>query len=372
MKLYEFQAKEVFVRHGLTIPRGSVVENPGEAGKAARTLGPVVLKPQLQVKGRGKVGGILFASSPDEAEAQAEKLFAMTIKGEEVKRVLVEERVEIAEELYLAVTVDYALRRPVAIASRSGGIDIEEVARTDPERILTVPFSIEGEPDAAFLERVVGELGGDTAEVLRTLVKIFQSHDAEMVEINPIVRTTEGKLIAVDAVLNINDDSLFRQEKLHPYMDVVRDLDSIEERARAESWTYIELDGSVGILSSGAGITMAILDLLNREGVKPANFLDTAQMDGEGLYRAFDLLLENRRVQVVLVNIFAGLNRCDDLALGLKRYLEERKPSQPIVVRMIGNREEEGFRILREIGLEPVKGVEEAIARTRMNLEGGP
>lgn len=364
MKLYEYQAKQIFATHGIHIPQGSIASDAEQVAKIAENLGSVVLKPQLSVKGRGKVGGILFADTPQQAREQAQKLFSMTIKQETVENILVEKKADIRQELYLSIAIDYAARRPVVMATTHGGVDIENIAASNPEELLKTSFALGSDLDSVFLEKVHNLLGDGSVEVLQTLTRIFCKYDAEMVEINPLVRTKDGALIAVDAVLNVNEDSLFRQSEIVEFKKQSHNLDTIEEKAKAESWTYIELDGNIGILSSGAGITMAILDLLHKNGGKPANFLDTAQMDGDGIYRAFDLLLANKAVKVVLVNIFAGLNRCDDLATGLKRYINERKPEQPVVVRMIGNREDDGTKILKEIGLQPVTVLEDAIDKT--------
>ncbi len=370
MKLYEYQAKKIFKEQGINIPDGQTVLTEKEAGKVATELGSVVLKPQLSVKGRGKVGGILFADTSGEAEVAAGKLLSMTIKGEKVRKLLVECKATIRKELYMSIAIDYSAQMPVAMACSEGGVDIEKVAAENPEKILKIHYSLEKGLSEGYLNEVDEKLGQGAGEIMRKLSVIFSEYDAEMIEINPVVITEDGNWLAVDGVLNVNDDSLFRHPDLLELKEEKLDLNTLEEKAKAESWTYIELDGNIGILSSGAGITMAILDFLNKENCPPANFLDTAQMDREGIYKAFELLLENENVKVVLVNIFAGLNRCDDLAEGLKKFIEEKKPSQPIVVRMIGNKEEEGFRILKEIGIEPVTEVEKAIEKTVEIIRG--
>jgi len=362
MKLREYQAKNIFFQHGIAIPRGKIVTTPEDAAKAAEEFdSPVVIKPQLGVKGRGRLGGIGFANDPAEAKQEAKRLLGSMIKGETVQKLLVEEKIAINDELYIAVTVDYSARQPVLIASPEGGVEIEETAKTHPERIFRIPVNILTGPTPADFALVADQMGEDTAQCLEVLYRIFRKFDAELVEINPLVRTAQGNVCAVDAVLNINEDSVFRHEEL---LDLKKEIpvdDPIAEEALLSNWTYIELPGDIGILSSGAGLTMAILDLIHRAGGRPANFLDTAQIDDEGIYNAFELLSRAKKTRVLLVNMFAGLNRCDNLALGIQRYLKNHPIKIPLVVRMIGNLEEEGHRILREIGIEPFSRLEDAV-----------
>jgi len=371
VKLREYQAKDVFRRYGLSVPPGEIADTPEAAAAAAARIGtPVVLKPQLGVKGRGKAGGILFAEQPADAQEAAAKLLDAEIRGERVRRLLVEAKENITEEMYAAVTIDPAAKRPVVVASRAGGVDIEEVARATPERVLKRPVSILDGPSGEDLAAVAATLGSDGAEAIATLYRIFAECDAETVEVNPLVRTGSGALVAVDAVLNVDDDALFRHQDLVAYRQEIPVEDPIAEQAREHAWTYIDLDGDIAILSSGAGLTMAILDLMQRAGGRPANFLDTAQIDDEGIYEAFDLLSRAGRPRAILVNIFAGLNRCDRLAEGITKYVRERPPGVPVVVRMIGNREQEGYRILRQAGIEPVAEIEDAI-RLAVQAAGG-
>jgi succinyl-CoA synthetase beta subunit len=330
-----------------------------------------MLKPQLGVKGRGKVGGIGFADDPAAARAQAARLFAAEIKGEAVERILVERRLPFSAELYAAVTVDFAARRPVIIASAEGGVDIEEVAQRTPDAVLRVPVDILRGPGPGDLGGVAERLGEDFAGHLVALYGIFREFDAEIVEVNPMARTEEGKLVALDAVLNVNEDSVARHPELAPLREELPPGDPIAEEAAERSWTYIELPGNVGILSSGAGLTMAILDLIHAAGGGAANFLDTAQIEEEGIYDAFGLLARAGRSRVFLVNIFAGLNRCDSLAKGIVRYLADHEVGVPVVVRMVGNQEEEGHRMLREAGIEPFSGLEEAVGRAVELAAGG-
>jgi succinyl-CoA synthetase beta subunit len=362
MNLREYQAKQIFRKYGLRVPAGALVADPPEAESAARKLGcPVVLKPQLGVKGRGKVGGIGFADDPVGARREAERLFALTVKGETVLKLLVEKRLAISEELYTAVTIDYAARQPVMIVSSAGGVDIEETARVNPERIHRIPIHILTGVEQSTLAVISRQMGTEVSNTAKSLYRIFRDYDAELVEINPLIRTADRELWAADAVLNINADSVFRHDNLLPFKQEIPVTDPIAEEAAANSWTYIDLPGNIGILSSGAGLTMAILDLIHKAGGEPANFLDTAQMDDEGIFSAFDLLARAKETRVLLVNVFAGLNRCDRLADGIRRYLERDPMKIPLVVRMVGNLEEEGHGILREIGITPFTRLEDAV-----------
>jgi len=367
MKLREYQAKKIFRERSLLVPDGDIATSAEEAGDvASRLTGPVVIKPQLGVKGRGKVGGIGFAGDPGEARAEAGRLLAMTIKGEEVKVLLVEKRLPFEQELYVAVAIDYATRRPVLIASEEGGVEIENVASENPDRVLRIGVDILHGPTATDLEQVANRFGAGVSRHLEILYGIFRDYDAEMVEINPLARLGDRSLVALDAVLNINEDSTVRHPELAALAEELPPEDPITAEAAANKWTYIELPGDIGILSSGAGLTMAILDLINAAGGEAANFLDTAQIDDEGIYSAFDLLVRAGRSRVLLVNIFAGLNRCDTLAAGICRYMENHDVELPVVVRMVGNQEEEGHRLLREAGMEPFSDLEQAIERVVM------
>lgn len=363
MKLKEYQAKKLFRRFGIPTPNGKLVRSPEEAGRVARELqGAVVIKPQLNVKGRGKVGGIGFADSVEGTVIEAERLLNTTILSEKVELLLVEKKIEISQEIYVAVTVDYDVRRPLIIASDRGGIDIEQIAVETPERLIRIHISLLKELSDSDLSPVQSMLGYDVSDIVKKLYTIFIENDAEMVEINPIVRNTAGNLCAVDAVLNVNDDAIYRHELLKPIQEEILREDPISAEAQENNWTYIDLPGTIGILSSGAGLTMAILDLIQAAGGQAANFLDTAQFDDEGIYKAFDLLLRAKPVKVLFVNIFAGLNRCDLLARGICRYIEDHRPDVPLVVRMVGNAEKEGHRILKDIGITPYSSLEKAIS----------
>ena len=362
MKLREYQAKAIFSRRGIPVPEGELCRTEAEARAAAERLGgAVVIKPQLGIKGRGKVGGIGFADDADQAAAEAARLLGSEVRGELVETLLVERRAEVLKELYLSVAVDYAARRPLLMASPHGGVDIEQVARTRPDELLRLHGSMIQPVEALDLSAAEALVGAPAAEVLRKLYGCFREMDAEMVEINPLVITPDGPM-AVDAVLNVDDAALPRHPELLALRGELPVDDPLAEEARARKWTYIDLGGDIAILSSGAGLTMTILDLLQEAGGKAANFLDTAQIDAEGITQAFDLLRRAREPKVWLVNIFAGLNRCDVLAQGISDYMRANPMEQPVVVRMVGNLEQEGHRILREACVEPVTELEDAIA----------
>jgi len=368
MRLYEYEAKEIFQKYGLVIPKGQIVESAEDAYRFASKIGgQVVIKPQVLTKKRGKAGVIRSASNPDEAFRESQSLLGILHKDERVSALLVEERVEIAIEFYVGITIDYGFLRPVGITSPIGGVDIEEVAREKPAMVKKVRFSISEGPTEKDLEEQVSIFQPTEQllmkEVSKKLYQVFRQYDAEMVEINPLALSKQGKAVALDAFLNIDDDSLFRHSDLIRPRGKSKEEFEFEQFLKEMKWKYIEMDGDIGILSSGAGITMAILDLISMRGGKTANFLDTAQMDAEGIYRAFSLFSGNTNLKVLLVNIFAGLNRCDDLAMGIKRYLTEHPLRIPVVVRMIGYREEEGKNILREINIEAIRNLEEAVEK---------
>ncbi len=361
MKLREYQAKAIFSGRGIPVPEGELCRTEDEARAAAERLGgAVVIKPQLGIKGRGKVGGIGFADDVDQAASEAARLLGAEVRGEVVKTLLVERKADIQQELYLSVAVDYGARLPVLMASPHGGVEIEEVARTRPDELLKLHGSMIEPVEDLDLSAAEAMVGAPAAAVLRELYRTFRELDAEMVEINPLVITPDGPM-AVDAVLNVDDAAVARHPELLEMQQELPADDPLVEEARQKRWTYIDLGGDIAILSSGAGLTMTILDLLDEAGGEAANFLDTAQIDAEGICQAFDLLRRAREPRVWLINIFAGLNRCDHLAQGIRDYMRQNPVEQPVVVRMVGNLEEEGHRILREACVEPVTELEDAI-----------
>lgn len=362
MKLREYQAKRIFSDNGFPIPNGKLARTIEDVKNFATQCNrPVILKPQMGFKGRGKLGLIASANTPEQASSEAERLFKLTVKGEAIMLILVEEKIEIAQEYYAAVAIDYSRSCPVIMISPQGGVEIEHVAKNEPDLLLKIPINILTGPNENDLSRISEFMDRKISRVAKKLYAIFREYDAEMVEINPLVLTNDGQLLALDAVLNINDDSLFRHPEFEAFKAEIGTADPIADEAAANKWTYIDLPGDIAILSSGAGLTMTILDLIHLAGGSAANFLDTAQIDDEGIYKAFELLRRAKRAKVMLVNIFAGLNQCDRLALGIRHYLQEHPIDMPIVIRMIGNGEEVGHKILGEIGIRAYTDLEKAV-----------
>ncbi len=364
MKLREYQVKKIFAEKGIPVPLGKVAKSVEDVQSITNELNrQVILKPQMGFKGRGKLGIIAFANNPNEAGKEAERLFNLNVEGEIVERILVEEKVDIVQELYLTVAIDYSERCPVIMVSQHGGVDIEELAQKEPQSLLKIPINILQGLKNKDLSNICEFISPKVAHIAVKIYTIFREFDAEMVEINPLAKTANDNYLAIDAVLNINDDSLFRHPELISLKKEIGNEDPIAEEASANNWTYIDLPGEIAILSSGAGLTMTILDLIYLGGGSAANFLDTAQIDDEGIYKAFQLLTNAKKAKAMLVNIFAGLNQCDKLALGIRQYLEDHPINIPIVIRMIGNKEEIGHEILKEIGMQPYTNLEQAIER---------
>ncbi|HEX7088326.1 MAG TPA: ADP-forming succinate--CoA ligase subunit beta [Vicinamibacterales bacterium] len=366
MKIHEYQAKAILARHGVPIPRGEVAFTPAEAGEIARRLGggTTVIKAQIHAGGRGKGGGVKLAKSPDEAERIARDMIGMTLKthqtgpeGRLVSRVLVEEGLAIARELYLALILDRAAARPVLMASPAGGMEIEEVAAATPELI----FKEHIHPGAGLVpfqaRKLAFALGLDSAQAAKAtrlmlaLYETFKDTDASLVEINPLVVTESGDLLALDAKMNFDDNALYR----HPDIRELRDLgeeDPLEIEASKFSLNYIRLDGSIGCMVNGAGLAMATMDIIKLAGGEPANFLDVGGgANAEQIRNAFKILMADKNVKAVLINIFGGILRCDVLAAGVIAAVRELEVRVPIVVRMEGTNVEEGKRMLRESGL---------------------
>jgi succinyl-CoA synthetase beta subunit len=363
LKIHEYQAKAILARHGVPVPRGEVAFSPAEAGEFARRLGgdTIVVKAQIHAGGRGKGGGVKLVHSPDETERTARAMIGMTLvtpqtgpEGRVVSRVLVEEGLEIARELYVAVVLDRAAGRPVFMASADGGMDIEEVAARTPERICR-EYVHPGVGLVPFQARKLGfSIGLDAPQVVKftklitALYDAFRATDASLVEINPLIVTSAGDLLALDAKVNFDDNALYR----HPDVRELRDLgeeDPLEIEASKFSLNYIRLNGSIGCMVNGAGLAMATMDIIKLAGGEPANFLDVGGgANAEQIRNAFKILMSDRNVRAVLINIFGGILRCDILAQGVVAAVEELGVRVPIVIRMEGTNVEEGKRILRD------------------------
>ena len=366
MKIHEYQAKSVLARFGVTVPRGEVAFTAQEAGEIARRLGGniAVVKAQIHAGGRGKGGGVKIAKSPDEAEQLAKQILGMTLvthqtgpEGRKVLRVLIEEGLQIERELYLSIVIDRASASPVIIASAAGGMDIEEVAAKEPEKILreqidpgtgVIPFQAR---KLAFGMGLGSGPANKLVKLLDSIYKAFIETDASMIEINPLILTKGGDLLALDAKISFDDNALYR----HPDLRDLRDLgeeDPLEVEASKFSLNYIRLDGNIGCMVNGAGLAMATMDIIKLAGGEPANFLDVGGgANAEQIKNAFRILMADSNVKAVLINIFGGILRCDVLAQGVIAAVQELGVRVPIVIRMEGTNVEEGKRLLRESGL---------------------
>ena len=366
MRVHEYQAKAILARHGVPVPSGEVAFTPAEAGEIASRLGggPVVVKAQIHAGGRGKGGGVKLAKSREEAEALAAQMIGMTLvtrqtgrAGRLVQRVLVETGVHIAREVYLSLVLDRAAGKPLMMASAAGGMDIEEVAATTPEKIVKVHIE-PGVGLAPFAARRLGfGIGLDAVQVGKfvtiatALYDAFVTTDASLIEINPLLVTTEGDLLALDAKMDFDDNALYR----HPEIRDLRDLgeeDPLEIEASKFSINYIRLDGNIGCMVNGAGLAMPTMDIIKLAGGEPANFLDVGGgANAEQIRNAFKILMSDKKVKAVLINIFGGILRCDVLAKGVVAAVQELGVPVPIVIRMEGTNVDEGKRLLRESGM---------------------
>ncbi|MDZ7688470.1 MAG: ADP-forming succinate--CoA ligase subunit beta [Halobacteriales archaeon] len=377
MRLHEYQAKQVFADAGIPTPDGEIVSSPDEAREAAESLGcPVAVKAQVHVGGRGKAGGIEVVSSPEEARDAAERIIGMDIKGKHVEKVLVEKGVDFENELYVGVTTDRGEGRAVAMVSSEGGVNIEEVAEQNPDAIARThvdpaydlqPFEAR---EVVYGANVPREQARDVAGVLSTLYELWDESDADDAEINPLMVTADGDVIAADAVFNIDNSALYRQEKLAEMEDEAFD-DEFEARASEAGFDYVRLNGNVGIVGNGAGLVMTTLDLVDHFGGSPANFLDIGGgADAERVRSALELVFEDENVDAVLFNVFGGITRCDEVAQGINDALDafDELP-EPLVVRLTGTNEEEGREILTD-RVETAEGLEEAVRRA-VDLSGG-
>ncbi|HVB98509.1 MAG TPA: ADP-forming succinate--CoA ligase subunit beta [Candidatus Dormibacteraeota bacterium] len=366
MKIHEYQAKQILSRHGVAIPRGQLATTPDQARTVAERLGTsvVVVKAQIHAGGRGKGGGVKLARSPEEAERIASEILGKRLvtpqtgpEGQLVRKVLVEEGLEIRREIYLGLLVDRVAAAPVLMASAAGGMEIEEVAKEKPESILREKLSpgFGMEPfrarKLAFALGLAPELVGQAVKLLAGMQRAFVETDASLVEINPCIVTADGRLVALDAKMNFDDNALYR----HPELAELRDIDEeapLEVEASRYKLNYIKLDGNVGCMVNGAGLAMATMDIIKLSGGSPANFLDVGGgASAEQVKNAFRILTSDPSVRAVFINIFGGILRCDVLATGVVNAARELNLRVPVVVRMEGTNVERGREILRESGL---------------------
>jgi succinyl-CoA synthetase beta subunit len=387
MKIHEYQAKEILAKFGVPVPRGEVVTKKDEAYAAAQRIGTpvVVVKAQIHAGGRGKGGGVKIAKSADEAATLAERILGMKLvtpqtgpEGKIVRRLLIEEGLDIKRELYLSVLVDRASGAPVFMASAAGGMEIEEVAKEHPEMILreaihpATGFQAYQARKLAFGLELPGEVVAAAVPFFQSLFRAFVETDASLLEINPCVVTGDGRLVALDAKINFDDNALYR----HPEFKELRDLDEetpLEVEASKFKLNYIKLDGTVGCMVNGAGLAMATMDIIKLSGGSPANFLDVGGgASEEQVKNAFRILLSDANVKAVFVNIFGGILRCDVLASGVVNAAKELKFKVPVVVRMEGTNVQQGQQILRSSGLNftVAKGMKDGAEKV-VALAGG-
>ena len=371
MNLHESQSKQIFARYGIPIPRGRVASNSDEVKQIAEELGGrVVVKSQVLVGGRGKAGGIRLAKTAEEAQELANKILGMEIKGLPVRRVLVDEAVGIEKEIYLGITNDRASRKPVMIASAEGGVDIEEVAARSPDRIIRLHIDpLLGlreyqSRDIAVAIDLPKEYWRQFMTVADGLWQVYKDNDATLVEINPLVITKDKRLVALDGKMVIDDNALFRRPDIAEKRDL--DVEAPEEiTARKYGLSYIKLDGQIGCMVNGAGLAMATMDIIKLYGGQPANFLDIGGGAGaEKVAAAFRIILSDPNVCAVLINIFGGITRGDEVARGILAAIQEVKPTVPMVVRLVGTNAEEGRRLLADANMITAETLAEAAEKS--------
>ncbi len=374
MKFLEYQVKERFKAAGIPVPDGRLARTPDEAVLAAGALGPVAVKAQVPVGGRGKAGGIKLAKTPMEAKRAAAEILGMKIKGYTVREVWCETAQEITRELYLGLTLDRDARKPVLILSAQGGMEIEEVAESHPEAIAKLhpdpwrgPLSFEVR--SLIFRAGLGPLQTQLAPLVTKLYSLARTYDALTIEINPLALTRDGGLVAADGKLEIDENAAFRHKDLHGADDT--EEDPLEAEARRRRLTYVRLDGWIGVIGNGAGLVMNTLDLVQREGGKAANFLDVGGgAKAEVVRNALELVASDPHVKGILINIFGGITRGDEVAHGVIDASRELNLSLPLVVRLTGTREEEGRRLLQEAGIKPEASAT-AAARHVVELAAG-
>jgi succinyl-CoA synthetase beta subunit len=370
LKIHEYQARDIYSRFGVPVPRSEVVTKAADARRAAEEIGgTVVVKAQVHVGGRGKAGGVKLAKTPDEAEKAASSILGMDIKGLTVEKVLVADAVDIESEYYAGIIVDRQTKKPVFMVSAAGGIDIEEVARETPEKIhkLAVdPAAGLTADQARYLAskldsrpHVVSQL----ADVIAKLYDAFVGSDASLAEINPLVVTPDERVLAIDAKINIDDNALYRHEDIAAMRDPSTETDELR-KARELGLSYVKLDGDVGCIVNGAGLAMTTMDVIKHYGGEPANFLDIGgSSNPQKVVTALEIITSDPNVKSILINIFGGITRCDDVAKGLVQALTETTIDLPIVARLTGTNEEQARAILAEHELVTAETMDEAVEK---------
>ena len=367
MNLHEYQGKELFARYGLPVLPGQVAGTPEEARDIAASIGGlVVIKAQVQAGGRGKAGGVKLAKNPDEAFDKARDILALTIKGLPVRRVLVAEAADIAREYYCAVVLDREKKAPLVMISAEGGMDIEEVARTAPEKL--VRFHVPQEGLRPYMARNLMrplfpdfKQAAQAADVLLKLYRVFMEGDCSLTEINPLAVTTDGRVLALDAKVILDDNAEFRHKDWDAWRDPADETPG-ERLAREKGLSYVKLEGDIGCVVNGAGLAMATMDLVKHYGGEPANFLDIGgSSNPEKVTAALRIITGDGNVRAILFNIFGGITRCDDVALGIVSSLKTSPLGVPLVIRLTGTNEEKARQILSDFGLGATTSMDEAV-----------
>ena len=372
MKLFEYEAKNILAKYGIPTPQGGLATNASQARDIATKLKlPVAVKAQVLVAGRGKAGGILFASSIEEAEKAAGKVLGMQIKGIPVKSVWIEEKIQVKRELYFGITTDRYSQSYVAVASAAGGMEIEEVASRTPEKVIKTTISAQYGLHSFQTKQIakkMGYTGNQISELGRILEKLYavgMDYDAELIEMNPLAETTDGKFTAADARIIIDDNALFRhQEYKKRLLQGESELNPQELEAMENDLAYVKLDGNVGVIGNGAGLVMATLDTIQYYGGKPADFLDVGGgAPSEKTALALKIVLSDSNVKALFINILGGITRCDEVAKGILQAKQKIGVTKPMVIRLVGTNEEEGKRMLTEAGIHVLESMEEAAQR---------
>jgi succinyl-CoA synthetase beta subunit len=369
MKIHEYQGKQLFEECGIAISSGRLATTAAQARAIVAEFGTrCAVKAQVHIGGRGKAGGVKLAGDADEAEQLAGDILGMDIKGHTVRKVWVEQAVDIAREAYLAIMLDRTTKRIAFICSAEGGIDIEEVAETQPEKIHKIYTDSLTFP-ATEAKAVAGKLFDDEStaagvlDVMEKLFKFFCEKDASLAEINPLVLTGGGEVVALDGKVNFDDNALYR----HPEIVELRDMDEENEAeidAKTKGLSFVQLDGNIGCMVNGAGLAMATMDMIKLSGGDPANFLDVGgSSNPEKVVHAFNLILANPDVKAILINIFGGITRCDDIARGILESFNRIDINVPVVIRLCGTNEKEGLELLKDTNLETAQTLAEGVGK---------
>ena len=370
MNVHEYQGKQLFRSYGIPVQDQEVVTSADEARKAAEKLGGfVVVKAQVLVGGRGKAGGVKIAKTPDEAAEKASEILGLTIKGIPVETLSLEPAADIRKEYYLSITADRANKQIILILSKEGGVDIEDLAVNQPDKIVKFPISISDGIDEAALKPVLHDIfesespAADALDAIKKLYSLFVDKDCSLVEINPYAIVDNGRLLALDSKVNFDENALFRHEDIRALKNPEEDSEA-ETQAGSAGLSFVSMDGDIGCMVNGAGLAMATMDIIKLYGGEPANFLDVGgSSNPDKVVTAMKIITANPKVKSILINIFGGITRCDDIANGLLTALKQLDVTVPIVVRLIGTNEEEGRKILTDAGFEVAEGLSEAVEK---------